>query len=444
MNKRIIKLVFGLVSLFILESCSPEIKRNKPNVILIMADDLGYGDLSCYGSEKINTPNLDKLAAEGIRFTDFHSNGAVCSPTRAALLTGKYQQRVGIPGVVTAKHHRHHGLALSEKTFAESFKEVGYVTGIFGKWHVGYDTKFNPIHQGFDEYVGFLAGNVDYHSHVDQEGFEDWWSGDELTKEKGYSTDLITNHAIDFITRHKDESFLLYIPHEAPHYPIQGRSSKAEREIGGKNGVDFISFGSEENKEQLYTEMVEVMDEGIGRIINTLKNLKLDKNTFVFFCSDNGGTPRLASNGPLKGFKGSVWEGGHRVTAIAWYPGIIAPKQESNEQILTMDIYPTLTDLIGTEKPQNIDGISFKNHLLEGEALPERDLFWKHGVQTAMRLGDWKLVLEKKEAAPLLFNLKMDIGEKENLANENPELLKVMLEKISLWEKDVNQVGQIY
>ena len=149
-----------------------------------MADDLGYGDLSIYDHPNIDTPHLDLLAKTGIRFTDFHSNGTVCSPTRAALLSGKYQQRVGIDGVITAKYDRDKGLSLSEKTFAEYAKEAQYTTGMFGKWHLGYDPKFNPIHQGFDDYVGFVSGNVDYHSHIDQEGYEDWWAGDQLKKEK--------------------------------------------------------------------------------------------------------------------------------------------------------------------------------------------------------------------------------------------------------------------
>ena len=437
MKNNTIKSILWFAFLLIIASGCADMKQDKLNVILIMADDLGYGDLSCYGSEKIVTPNLDMLASEGIRFIDFHSNGAVCSPTRAALLTGKYQQRVGIPGVITAKKHRHQGLALSEKTFAESFKEAGYVTGIFGKWHVGYHTKFNPIHQGFDEYRGFVSGNIDYHSHVDQEGFEDWWQGDVLKKEKGYLTDLITQHAIDFINRHKDEPFLLYIPHGAPHYPIQGRNSKAEREIGGKNGVDFFPYGSEENKEQVYKEMVEIMDDGIGKIIRELKELKLDKNTFVLFCSDNGGDRKLSSNGILKGFKGSVWEGGHRVTAIAWCPELIAPNQQRDEPVLTMDIYPTLADMIGVETPEDIDGISLKKHLFEGETLPERELFWQHGAQVAMRKGDWKLVLENEHAKPKLFNLKSDIGEMNDLAEENPVLVKEMLHKIAWWKEDV-------
>lgn len=158
----------------------------RPNIVLIMADDLGYGDLSCYGNEYINTPNLDLLASEGVLFTDYHSNGSVCSPTRAALMTGKYQQRTGVEGVVTAKSHRDVGLALAEVTLAEELKQLGYNTGMFGKWHLGYDKAFNPTLQGFDEFVGFVSGNVDYHGHIDQEGYLDWWDGVKIKMKRLY------------------------------------------------------------------------------------------------------------------------------------------------------------------------------------------------------------------------------------------------------------------
>lgn len=433
--KFLVKYLMGILLLATM-ACSQEKAPQKPNIILIVADDLGYADLSCYGNESISTPNLDKLAAEGIRFTDFHTNGPVCSPTRAALLTGKYQQRLGITGVITAKSDRDKGLAPHEKTFAETFKEAGYVTGMFGKWHVGYQPKYNPVKQGFDEYIGFVAGNVDYHSHVDQEGYEDWWKQDTLQKEKGYSTDLITKHSVDFIQRHKDEPFLLYIPHEAPHGPFQGRSTEARRWVGGKDDPGFNKRDPKEIEVPIYKEMIEVMDEGIGEVINTLKELNLDKNTLVFFCSDNGGISRLADNGPLRGYKASLWEGGHRVSAIAWYPGVIAPGQQNNEVVLTMDLYPTLAELIGADIPQNIDGISVKDNLLNGVQLPQRDLFWQYAGKIAMRRGDWKII-RFKNAAPQLYNLKTDIGETTNLADENPELVQDMLAEIAAWEADV-------
>jgi arylsulfatase A-like enzyme len=438
MIKKFNKLLVVFLITNVVTSCVAQ-KQDKPNIIIIMADDMGYGDLSCYGSTLINTPNLDKMAAEGIKFTDFHSNGPVCSPTRAAILTGKYQQRVGIDGIVTAKHDRDKGLATTEKTFAEAIKQAGYVTGMFGKWHVGYQKEFNPINQGFDEYIGYVSGNVDYHSHIDQEGYEDWWDGDTIKNEKGYSTDLITKHSVDFIKRHKDEPFLLYIPHEAPHGPFQGRLSKAERYLGWKNGAKQKNKMSEDELNNIYKEMVEVMDEGVGEVMATLKKLKLDKNTLVFFCSDNGASQKVGSNGDLRGYKSTLWEGGHRVSAMAWYPGIIAPSQINNETILTMDLFPTILDFVGVEKPKNLDGISVKNNLTKGDDLINRDLFWGYLGRTAIREGDWKLILRNNDADPLLFNLKEDIQENNNVASEHLEKVKMMVAKIKNWNVEVNK-----
>ena len=429
-------LIFSLIITLFL-SCEIDIsKNNSPNIIIIMADDLGYGDLSIYGNKKIQTPNIDMLGNDGLLFTDFHSNGTVCSPTRAALLTGKYQQRVGVKGVITAKNHRHVGLSLKEKTFAEIAKQVGYQTAIFGKWHLGYEPKFNPTQQGFDEYIGFVSGNVDYHSHIDQEGYEDWWFGSELKKEKGYSTDLINKHAVDFIKRNKDQRFLLYIAHEAPHYPIQGRLSPPERGSNRVNGKGSNAFGSEKSKSIIYKEMIEVMDEGIGKVIETLSELNLDKKTIVFFFSDNGGT-KLSNNGELRAGKGSVYEGGHRVSALVWAPELIKAGRVSNQQIMTMDIFPTVANLIGAVPDQEIDGISFKNHLLNGEKIEDRSLFWEYNNNLAMRKGKWKIVIGRKNKIPELFNLEKDLGETLDIAEQNPRLVKEMMTELEAWKKYV-------
>tara|TARA_B100000900_G_scaffold414642_1_gene441863 strand:- start:4917 stop:6227 length:1311 start_codon:yes stop_codon:yes gene_type:complete len=429
-------LIFSLITTLFL-SCEIDIsKNNSPNIIIIMADDLGYGDLSIYGNKKIQTPNIDMLGNDGLLFTDFHSNGTVCSPTRAALLTGKYQQRVGVKGVITAKNHRHVGLSLKEKTFAEIAKQVGYQTAIFGKWHLGYEPKFNPTQQGFDEYIGFVSGNVDYHSHIDQEGYEDWWFGSELKKEQGYSTDLINEHAVDFIKRNKDQRFLLYIAHEAPHYPIQGRLSPPERGSNRVNGKGSNAFGSEKNKSIIYKEMIEVMDEGIGRVIETLSELNLDKKTIVFFFSDNGGT-KLSNNGELRAGKGSVYEGGHRVSALVWAPELIKAGRVSDQQIMTMDIFPTVANLIGAVPDEEIDGLSFKNHLLNGEKIEDRSLFWEYNNNLAMRKGKWKIVIGRKNKIPELFNLEKDLGETLDIAEQNPRLVEEMMTELEAWKKYV-------
>jgi len=415
-------------------AANPNAGLNRPNIILIMADDLGYGDIGCYGSTKINTPNIDALAKGGMKFTDYHSNGAVCSPTRAALLTGRYQQRAGIEGVIYAKGPtRQTGLALEETTFAEVLKTRGYATGIFGKWHLGYNVEFNPARQGFDEFRGYVSGNVDYHSHIDGAGIDDWWKNLEKVPEDGYCTDLITKHGTDFIERHKDEPFCLYLPHESVHSPYQGRKDPPERLPAGKKGK--TAKGKEIAR--AYKEMVEVMDEGVGKIVETIKHLGLEHKTFIFFCSDNGAT-KNGSNGALAGFKGSLWEGGHRVPAIACWPGTIKPGTVTTQTVLGMDMFPTMVSIVRakTQAGLNLDGVDLLGMLTRDEKLPERTLFWRYRKQKAVRKGPWKLLVQNDNLT--LYNLDDDLGEKNNLAGNKPETVKMLQAELEAWEKEVS------
>ncbi|MCC5930756.1 MAG: sulfatase-like hydrolase/transferase [Cyclobacteriaceae bacterium] len=406
-----------------------------PNIILIMADDLGYGDIGCFGNTEIKTPNLDQMAKEGVRFIDFHSNGAVCSPTRAALLTGRYQQRTGITGVITAKNHREVGLPLSEVTIAEALKKEGYTTGIFGKWHLGYAKAFNPVHQGFDEFIGFLSGNVDYHSHVDQAGFSDWWRGEEPFHQTGYSTDLISENAIDFIEKNRESPFFLYIAHEAPHSPYQNRASKADRKPGGAPGIDFPVFGSESDFSLMLKDMIEIMDETIGDLFKALQAFDLSKNTVVIFISDNGATT-VGSNGNLRGFKSSLWEGGHRVPAIIHWPGFINAGWVSEETVLTMDLFPTIMEWAGVQYDYNLDGISIAQHLLQNNPLQARNLFWQHGKDYAVRSGKWKLLLADNENIKL-FDVETDIEEQYDVAEKYPDIKQDLLDLLESWKNEV-------
>lgn len=430
----------GTAALVLARSARPASTR-KPNIILIMADDLGYGDIGCYGSETIRTPNIDALAAGGMKFTDYHSNCPVCSPTRAALLTGRYQQRTGIEGVVTAARHRDKGLPLAETTFAEVLKSAGYTTAIFGKWHVGYDPRFNPVKQGFDAFRGYVSGNVDYHSHIDQEGYEDWWTDDRPVPEEGYVTDLITQHGLRFIEQNRSWPFCLYLPHEAPHFPYQGREDNADRTIGQGKPI----HGTRQDKAGGYREMIEVMDEGIGRIVGTAKRLGLERDTFIFFCSDNGATA-VGSNGPLRGGKGSLWEGGHRVPAIAYWPGKIEPGSVTGETVLGMDLFPTIAAIAGAALPAGLilDGVDLRPVILEGKRLPERTLFWRYDGKTAIRKGPWKLLVnqpaEDNETQPpvRLFKLDEDLEERNNLADAQPERAKALRAELAAWEAEVS------
>lgn len=407
--------------------------QKQPNIILIMADDLGYNDLGCYHNDSLSTPHIDRLAKEGIQLFDYHSNGAVCSPTRAALMTGKYQQRTGITGVVTAKSHRDVGLPSMEKTLAEYLKESGYTTGVIGKWHLGYDTTYSPLNQGFDFFRGFVSGNIDYHSHYDQENHFDWWDGKEWKRETGYATDLITGHSLDFIEKNRDEPFFLYIPHGAPHYPYQGRESESFR---GPNWDGVVSPGSPETKKAYYKEMIEVMDEGIGRIVGSLTDLGLIDRTLIFFVSDNGAAA-VGSNRPLRGGKAQLWEGGHRVPGIVYGPGFVeAGKNES--LILSMDILPTVLDVAGIDSKNltDIDGRSFLN-VLSGNAAPEdRTVFWKHRNSIAVRKGKWKLVREKEEW--FMFNLEVDIRESQNIIHNYPDRFEELQQILEAWEKEMS------
>lgn len=427
----------------VIASCSSkdESRGLSPNIVLIMADDLGYGDISCYGNTIIHTPNLDLLAAKGVRFTDFHSNGAVCSPTRAALMTGKYQQRTGVGGIITAKNHRDVGLNLSEITMAEEFKKQGYNCAMFGKWHLGYAKEYHPILQGFDEFTGFVSGNIDYHAHIDQEGYLDWWKDGEVENEEGYSTDLISKYGVKYIKENDPKKtgrpFFLYLPHEAPHGPYQRRIDKILREVGkaGTNPVNKDSIPL------IYKEMVEVLDEGIGKIIQILKETGQYDNTIIVFLSDNGAN-HYGNNGDLRGYKGGVYEGGSRVPAIFSYPDIIKKELISKQIILTMDLLPTLLDFIG-QKPSvaNIDGISLKDHLIHQAKLPQRDVFFAYKNKSFIRNGDWKLVsVENKNGDRIeLYNLCDDLEEKNDMSSVHPEMAIEMLGKLELWKLEVNK-----
>ncbi|MEQ8787106.1 MAG: sulfatase [Pirellulaceae bacterium] len=406
----------------------------RPNIVVILADDLGYGDLGCYGNQEINTPHLDKLAAGGMRFTDFHSSGPVCSPTRAGLVTGRYQQRAGVPGVIYAdpKANRHHGLQLSEITFAEMLAPAGYRTGVMGKWHLGYEPQFNPRHQGFDVFRGYVSGNIDYISHYDRMEIYDWWHDEEKVEEPGYSTHLISRHAVKFIDENHDRPFCLYVAHEAPHSPFQGPGDPPQRgpnKAQEKLGPDRIA--------RARREMIEEMDRGVGDVVAALERHDLRDSTLVFFLSDNG-AERNGSNGPLNGYKGSLWEGGHRVPAIANWPGVVEPGAECDALTISLDVTPTLLDLAGVAPPRDrpLDGRSLRPLLEGGKPAESRRLFWQYGPQGAVRDGRWKLLMQG-ESPPRLYDLSRDLGETTDLSADQPDRVERLQTAYAAWRKDV-------
>jgi arylsulfatase A-like enzyme len=436
-------------------------KAARPNFVVIMVDDMGYAGVSCFGNPYFKTPEIDRLAKEAMTLTDFHSSGTVCSPTRAGLLTGRYQQRAGIEAVIhpVADHPEHRkGLKKSETTFAELLKSAGYTTGLVGKWHQGYphnSAEYHPQNHGFDEFVGYHSGNIDYVSHVGDHNQHDWWHDRAETDEEGYATDLINRYAVDFIERHRDEPFCLYVAHLAIHNPVQVRGDPVRRTEA--DGWKRWRPKNEAERTEKLRGMTLPIDEGVGQIRRTLKRLGLDRNTLVLFFSDNGPSADFPSGSPkLRGRKGSVYEGGHKVPFIAWWPGKIAAGTSSDAPAITLDIMPTLLSLAGIEPPKErpLDGVDLSPLLLEGEPLPDRPLYWaslsnRGGRAEAMRNGPWKLVVQHPKSAPgsfenetvELYRLDRDPSEEQDLAKEQPDRAAAMLKQLKAWYADTQRTA---
>lgn len=430
----------------VLSGCSKEAEAaprpEKPNFIIIMADDLGYGDIECFGNPTIHTPHLNRMMQEGLKLTNFHTNGAASTPTRASLLTGRYQQRAGLQGVLLTwvEADRHRGLAQEEITFAEVLKNyAGYATGLFGKWHLGTDNVYNPIHQGFDEFIGFKSGNVDYQNYYDTSGDADWWEGETLkaATTHGYLTELISAHSLDFVRRHKDQPFCLYVAHGCPHYPYQGPDDPGFREPG----VEQMHHTPREDRATAYKEMIEYMDQGIGQMLDLLVQEGLDKNTFVIFLSDNGPV-EPGTTGGLNGGKGTLFEGGIKVPAILWMPGTVPANRTSDELILSMDLFPTMLEMAGinyrnAEKP--LDGSSF-TPVFKGRSMPRRTLFWRQSDAKAVLQDDMKYIVttnKDKSETHYLYDLRKDPCEQTNLVDDYLEVVKRLQDQLKGWESEL-------
>ncbi|MCF7975261.1 MAG: sulfatase [Phycisphaerae bacterium] len=402
----------------------------RPNVIVILADDLGYGDTSLFDGW-VKTPQIERLASEGLTFTDFHTNSSVCSPTRAAFLTGRYQQRVGIIDVI-ASHLDTPGLETTELTISRLMKQNGYRTALFGKWHLGMEPRHNPIHHGFDEFVGYLDGAADYHNH------RDWYNGLNRQDIKGYTTHLITDHAVRFIEENKARPFFLYVAHEAVHLPFQTPADTVENRP--KKKLTSQEMWDPERIRPKYKIMLEEMDKGIGQILDTVKRAGIAENTFIFFFSDNGAIGSGGSNQPFRGGKFSHYEGGHRVPAIAWWPGRIAAGVTTHATTMAMDLFPTIMDFteIAVPETRQLDGTSMADLILHQAAFPDRQLFWGYEPKlgTAMRDGHWKMIVSSKKYE--LYNLDEDIKESNNLAQTYPERAATMKETLLNWSKSVS------
>lgn len=413
---------------------------SRPNFVFILADDLGYSDLGCSGSADIRTPNIDRLAREGVRFTQFYANGPVCTPTRCGLMTGRYPQRVGGLEWAIPPGRKQLGLPAREKTLAAMLRDAGYGTALSGKWHLGYTPDRAPNAHGFDHFFGLLSGNHDYFTHRENNGEPDLYLDDKPVAMEGYSTQLITQHALQFLDTMKDKPFFLYVSFNAPHFPFQGPDD-AERQVTLKDWAQ----GSRDT----YVKMVEAMDAGVGEILAALERDKLATNTLVVFTSDNGGD-KCSRNGPLAKGKGQLWEGGLRVPCLARWPGTLPAGKVSEQVGITMDWTATIASLAGAEPPENrpFDGVNLWPFFTGEHAPADRALFWRRvgpdfvKTHRAVRCGNWKLI-EDVRGRTFLYNLARDVGEARDLAQRNLERVTRLREMLDAWEQSVTPPARV-
>lgn len=463
------KLLISVLSIcFAFSACtnSKETKKEAvvnaklPNIVYILADDLGYGDLSCYGQSNFETPNIDKLAENGIKFTQHYSGSTVCAPSRSTLLTGQHTGHTPIRGNKELKPEGQYPLSADAITLAEILKEAGYATGAFGKWGLGGPgSEGDPNMQGFDEFYGYNCQRIGHH-------YYPWhmWHNQEkvmLEANKGiargtYAPEVIHDHALQFMEANKDKPFFMYYPSIIPHAELFAPEKYIAKYRGKflpeKNykGVDdpenesfkVMAYGSQPESHAAFAAMIDYLDMQVGEIVAKLKELGVYDNTLIIFTSDNGPHQEggadpdyFNSNGELTGYKRDLYEGGIRVPMIAVWDGRIKAETESDHPSAFWDVLPTVAEMSGISTPENIDGISFLPTLLGKEQAKHDYLYWEfheRGGRQALRKGDWKLVrynvLKSDKITTELYDISSDIAEQNNVAEQNPQLVKELLE----------------
>jgi arylsulfatase A-like enzyme len=405
----------------------------RPNFVFILADDLGYADLGCYGGRSACSPVLDAMAREGLRFTDGYANSSVCSPTRFALATGRWQHRLrgGADEPISSRSRGSQvlGLPPSHPTLASLLRDAGYATALVGKWHLGYPPHFHPLRSGYQEFFGALSGGMDYFTHRDTAGVHDLWDGEAEVQRPGYLTDLISERAVAYVKRERKEPFLLSLHYNAPHWPWETRGDEAEAQhiekLWHTDGGSVVA----------YQQMIHHMDEGIGKVLAALPD---PDNTLVVFTSDNGGE-RYSDTWPLAGKKMDLLEGGIRVPYLVRWRARVKPGGTTFQHAITMDWVATLLDAAGAKAHPDypLDGVSLLGVLENPGATFQRDLFWrmKYRNQRAARSGDWKYFAS--EDGEFVFNLARDARERANLAKREPQRLAALRAKYEAWERSI-------
>jgi len=418
----------------------------KPNIVFILIDDFGYADSGPYGANDIRTPHMDRLAREGVRFTDFYSNGPVCSPTRCGFITGRWQQRTGFEwalgmsaegfwrrgdSLVREPDIHAIGMPTTIPTLPKLLQDVGYRTGAFGKWHLGYKDEYNPTKHGFDEYFGELLGHSDYYNHAYYDGTYALREGTEVVHVKGYLTDLINQRAADFIRKNAQQPFFLYVPHLAVHCPYQPP---------GRPQPSVTKANMYDGDRATYASMVERVDDGVGMILAELEKQGIAENTLVVLSSDNGGE-RYSDNSPLFHHKSTLWEGGIRVPCLMHWPAKLPKGQVTHQVGITMDLSATFAAIAGATIPSAtpFDGTDLIPMLLEQRPAIPRTLCWRIDrigrQQKAIRHGDWKYIQDGN--VEMLFDLSKDVSERSDRSFQNPSIFADLKKRLAVWEAEM-------
>ncbi|HWA99923.1 MAG TPA: sulfatase-like hydrolase/transferase [Pirellulales bacterium] len=416
---------------------------SRPNVLLIVVDNVGYGDLGCYGNTSNRTPNIDTLAAQGTRLAQFYCGSPTCTASRGALLTGRHPLRNGLNWQLKPEEQLGIGLPLDERIIPAYLKPLGYATGAFGKWNIGFGPGGRPTERGFDEFLGHASGNIDYYHHL-YNGRLDTYRGTENVRLEGYSTDLFADAAIDFIRRHAEQPWFVYLPFNAAHLPNQRNTPPGETTQWQVPAKYLQAYGwpaDEPDPRRRYAAVLTALDDAIGRVLTSVDALGQRQRTLVFLMSDNGGGYNertggdVASNGPLRGGITQCYEGGIRVPALACWPGKIPAGAVNAARLWAMDLLPTFVAAAGGLPVDDrvLDGIDMLPVLADAPG-PERDLGWQFRDYSALRHDDWKLLRSKPDAAWELYDLAHDVGEQHNLANDRPDVVGDLVQRFEHWQ----------
>jgi arylsulfatase A-like enzyme len=433
-------LVLGLVLPGFAEPGEPQPSPARPNIVLIIADDLGYGDLGIYGATDTRTPNLDRLAREGTRFTDFYANAPVCTPTRAGLITGRYQQRVGLERPLsTVGPSLDTVLPVTGRSLPQLMGDAGYATALIGKWHLGYQPEAGPRAHGFGYFWGYLSGYLDWWTHVRGDGAPDVWENEAATTANGYFHHETTRRAARYISEHTSAPFFLEVSYGAPHWPFQSPTTPS---VAARPNNSMMPHPSDEGAPSRADSVaiMEDFDREIGKVLEALNTSGLERNTLVVFTSDNGGE-WLSRNDPFFHRKDTVWEGGIRVPALMRWPGVVPANRVSRQVAITMDLTATFAGLARVGRSDlKFEGIDLMPALTRG-ATTERTLFWRvyrepDLKQRAVRQGDYKFV--EDAGLRFLYNLRHDPGERHDLAGREPARVRALRALVADWERDVD------